>query len=226
MALITWVDVIKNIEINTGRNSQRAEGFNDVVSAEKLIDNDVDFTALGLVENMIVKNRTTAEYSYIVSVDDANTITIADDIFTSTNQKYYIYDYQDMNVLEMQYHINLVIGKIFDKMRVLYSDPETDLVNNATIKLIAIDIATCRIGKKIYRFFSGDALEQLNNDCEKAEKEIDKIISGDIILNVDGDETEDFGFVEEATGGAIFQTTSDDDTQNEYWGNIRDEYKF
>jgi len=217
MALINWTDVIKQIEVNTSKNAELSDGTNTSVVANKLVDTGADFVTDLIKENMIVKNRTTGEYSYVTAVDDLNTLTLNDNIFLTTDDIYYVYDYEDMNVLIMEEHITRIINYVFDRLRKTIATPETTLLTNSTVQMIAIDLATCKIGKIIYRFFSEVALENLTDMCTKAEEMLDKIISGDIQLDItDNDDKKTQLYSESINGEKVFKMTSYDGSVSAY----------
>ena len=62
------------------------------VTANKLVDNTVDYVDLGIKEGNIIYNTTGQLATRVVAVDDANTLSLEDDIFTAIGENYVIYD--------------------------------------------------------------------------------------------------------------------------------------
>ena len=67
--------------------SNRTSGTNTSTNTNQLIDSGATFTAsVGIGD--VVANTTAGTYSEVVTVDSDTTLTLADDIFTSTSQAY------------------------------------------------------------------------------------------------------------------------------------------
>jgi len=216
--LIDYKDVLKYLEINMSKNSEKSDGTSTHVVENKLKDTAADFVDDGIKVNMIVFNQTLLTYSYVIAVDDLNNLSLNDNIFTTTNQQYYIFNYEDITVTAMEYHINFAIEETFNRLRKKFDDPETLLVDETTVKEIAIYFAVYRIGRILYNFFE-TPLDKLKELRDLALEYIDDIIDGKIVLDLAADSEKTNIITGVLKGGDILRTNDyeDDYTQKEWW---------
>jgi len=216
--LINYTDVLKFLEINMSKNAEKSDGTSTTATTKKLIDSAADFVTDEIKENMIVTNRTLTTFSYITAVDDLNTLSLNDDIFTSTSQEYFIFDYEDMTVTLMEYHINFAIQETFNRLRKKFNNPETLLIDDVTTKEIAIYLAVFKIGTVLYSFFE-TPLDKLKELRELALAMATDVINGEIVLNV-ADDSENSGIITDVlNGGDVLRTNDfdDEETQKDLW---------
>lgn len=216
--LIDYRDVMKFLEINMSKYAEKSDGTSTSTGTKKLIDSAADFVTDVIKVNMIVYNLTLSTFTYVTGVDDLNNLSLNDDIFTATDQEYYIFNYEDMTVVNMNYHVNFAIEETFDRLRVRFDSPETLLINETTVKGIAIWLACHRIATKLYKFFQ-IPLDEAKEWEQNALNKIEDIIDGKIVFDLATDSVDcniQSGLL---TGGAILKTTDFDGdyTQAEIW---------
>ncbi len=70
---------------------QKSTGSNDSFSTNKLINSSATFISSGVQVNMIVHNETDNTWSHITAIDSETSLSLANDIFTTTGKAYKIY---------------------------------------------------------------------------------------------------------------------------------------
>jgi hypothetical protein len=223
--LITYDRIMtKLLSLNKNETSVIIHGNNTAIATNKLIDTTVNFRHADtlIMKNMIVKNVYNSSWSY-VSVNPASDteLTLAADIFTETPAAYIIYSYNDFTIAEIEQFITDAQAYIATRLKKLYADITaiTDAAGLDLLKKIIADKTICDIGKSLYLNFPEMTTNINSLYCENVEMMLEKILSGDIILQQVADDDNVGGYTEATDGGRIFKTTSDNQDEADYWGN-------
>ena len=78
-------------------NSSSITGTNTSVTVNKLVDSSGKFDVDDLKSGAIVVNTTDSTIAEVTNVDDANTLSLSQDIFTGASKNYIVYINPDMN---------------------------------------------------------------------------------------------------------------------------------
>jgi hypothetical protein len=216
--LITYKDVFENlIELNQNNYSIISSGLTTSATANKLIDNTATFITNLSNKNMVVENVTDGTYAVIMTVDSETQITIDEDIF-ALGEEYRIYSMIELSLHKINRAIDFVEAYVFNKLRTVYDEPETDLIGNKTIQDCAIKLVVCRIFKIVYKMNLETLPEIIREICAEGQQIIEDIIEGTIELNIT-DETKEQTKIYSISDTCIFKKNDYNEVYetNEYW---------